>query len=204
MNKIYKVIWSKAKNCYVVASELAKRSGKSAQKAIVGAIITGILSVGMAGDVLAAEFGYSYDAAALLTAVANDENTGLGFSLIRGDRRANVLNYHLGINYVRRYDAATGTSWYEYQAGFYDASGNFTQLRDAQSNPLGDGTLETAYEIIKNRPGTTYTYRTGSGRQVTVTFVSGFYFDNTSMYSYLKDVRGYSDETVGKLMLTDD
>ena len=35
MNKIYKVIWSKAKNCYVVASELAKRSGKSAQKAIL-------------------------------------------------------------------------------------------------------------------------------------------------------------------------
>lgn len=29
MNKIYKVIWSKAKNCYVVASELAKRNSKS-------------------------------------------------------------------------------------------------------------------------------------------------------------------------------
>lgn len=28
MNKIYKVIWSKAKNCYVVVSELAKRNGK--------------------------------------------------------------------------------------------------------------------------------------------------------------------------------
>ena len=28
MNKIYKVIWSKAKNCYVVVSEIAKRNGK--------------------------------------------------------------------------------------------------------------------------------------------------------------------------------
>ncbi|MBR1661726.1 MAG: YadA-like family protein [Acidaminococcaceae bacterium] len=28
MNKIYKVIWSKARNCYVVVSELAKRNGK--------------------------------------------------------------------------------------------------------------------------------------------------------------------------------
>ncbi len=28
MNKIYRVIWSKAKNCYVVVSELAKRNGK--------------------------------------------------------------------------------------------------------------------------------------------------------------------------------
>ena len=29
MNKIYKVIWSKARNCYVVVSELAKRNGKN-------------------------------------------------------------------------------------------------------------------------------------------------------------------------------
>ena len=28
MNKIYKVVWSKAKHCYVVASELAKRNTK--------------------------------------------------------------------------------------------------------------------------------------------------------------------------------
>ena len=28
MNKIYKVVWSKAKHCYVVTSELAKRNGK--------------------------------------------------------------------------------------------------------------------------------------------------------------------------------
>lgn len=28
MNKIYKVIWSRVRNCYVVVSELAKRAGK--------------------------------------------------------------------------------------------------------------------------------------------------------------------------------
>ena len=28
MNKIYKVIWSKIRNCYVVVSELAKRNAK--------------------------------------------------------------------------------------------------------------------------------------------------------------------------------
>ena len=28
MNKIYKVVWSKAKHCYVVTSELAKRNTK--------------------------------------------------------------------------------------------------------------------------------------------------------------------------------
>lgn len=29
MNKIFKVIWSKSRNCYVVASELAKGTSKS-------------------------------------------------------------------------------------------------------------------------------------------------------------------------------
>lgn len=29
MNKIYKVIWSKVKGCYVVASEFATRNGKT-------------------------------------------------------------------------------------------------------------------------------------------------------------------------------
>ena len=28
MNKIYKVIWSKARNCYIVVSEMAKRKVK--------------------------------------------------------------------------------------------------------------------------------------------------------------------------------
>ena len=28
MNKIYKVIWSKVRNCYVAVSEIAKRNGK--------------------------------------------------------------------------------------------------------------------------------------------------------------------------------
>ena len=28
MNKIYKLIWSKVRNCYVAVSEIAKRNGK--------------------------------------------------------------------------------------------------------------------------------------------------------------------------------
>ena len=38
MNKIYKVIWSKAKNCYVVVSELAKRVSRSASPAKAGRV----------------------------------------------------------------------------------------------------------------------------------------------------------------------
>ena len=41
MNKIYKVIWSKVKNCWVVASELAKSHTKSPKSGIVGEAVLG-------------------------------------------------------------------------------------------------------------------------------------------------------------------
>ena len=39
MNKIYKVIWSKARQCYVVASELARRKGKSRSSSILRLLV---------------------------------------------------------------------------------------------------------------------------------------------------------------------
>ncbi|MDD7380626.1 MAG: ESPR domain-containing protein, partial [Succiniclasticum sp.] len=46
MNKIYKVIWSKVKGCYVVVSELAKRhsKGKSLKSAASLVALTAILA----------------------------------------------------------------------------------------------------------------------------------------------------------------
>lgn len=35
LNHIYKVIWSKTKNAWVVVSEIAKRDGKSSVKSVV-------------------------------------------------------------------------------------------------------------------------------------------------------------------------
>ena len=59
MNRIYKVIWSKAKNCYVVASELAKRHTKgsgtrSLSRAAVTLGVVAGLTVGMTGSAWAA------------------------------------------------------------------------------------------------------------------------------------------------------
>ena len=39
MNKIYKVVWSKVRNCYVAVSEIEKRNGKC------GAVVEGETSV---------------------------------------------------------------------------------------------------------------------------------------------------------------
>ena len=90
MNKIYKVIWSKAKNCYVVASELAKRhtKGSGARSLNRAAVTLGIvagLTVGMTGSAWAA------DETRVVTSVVS-AGTGTGFqitvseaSLVAGD-----------------------------------------------------------------------------------------------------------------------
>lgn len=55
MNRVYKVIWSKAKHCYVVTSEIAKGYGKSAGSKGVKVLLSGLvaLSIAMGGYGLA-------------------------------------------------------------------------------------------------------------------------------------------------------
>ena len=62
MNKIYKVIWSKVRNCYVAVSEIAKRNGKSctsvncgakANRGHAGMALALALSLSMAGGGIA-------------------------------------------------------------------------------------------------------------------------------------------------------
>ena len=58
MNKVFKVIWSKTKNCYVVASEMAKSHTKSPKtgvinRALVCSVLAGLLSIGNLSTVFA-------------------------------------------------------------------------------------------------------------------------------------------------------
>ena len=72
MNKIYKVIWSKARNCYVVVSELAKRNGKcssSLNKKIIAAFLA-------AGMTMAATV--SVEAAGVVGVTSNGSITRVG------------------------------------------------------------------------------------------------------------------------------
>ena len=55
MNRVYKIVWSKAKNAYVVTSELAKNhtknaSGKMVKTALTAAVGMGVLMGGYAAD----------------------------------------------------------------------------------------------------------------------------------------------------------
>ena len=61
MNKIYKVIWSKTRNCYVVASELAKRHTKSPtaggmNRAVVAGVLACVLSCGVVTPAYAVDY----------------------------------------------------------------------------------------------------------------------------------------------------
>ena len=61
MNKIFKVVWSKVKHCYVVVSEIAKVNGKSSVKAVATAVAVAVMLGG--GTALAADVnfeGHSY------------------------------------------------------------------------------------------------------------------------------------------------
>ena len=69
MNKIYKVVWSKAKQCYVVASELAKRLTKAPKseifsKVLVAGMLVCVLNVGIFGHVFA-ETHIRYDTSSI-------------------------------------------------------------------------------------------------------------------------------------------
>ena len=58
MNKIYKIIWSKARNCYVVVSEIAKRNGKcssSMNKKLIAAFLAAGTVMSVTGSAWAAE-----------------------------------------------------------------------------------------------------------------------------------------------------
>ena len=70
MNKVYKVVWNKARNCYVVASELAKRKTKSPKsgvfnKTLVAGILASVLSFSTIASVDAATNYQSLSAAGI-------------------------------------------------------------------------------------------------------------------------------------------
>ena len=58
MNKIYRVIWSKTKNCYIVVSEYAKRCGKcssSLNKKLIAAFLAAGTVMSVTGSAWAEE-----------------------------------------------------------------------------------------------------------------------------------------------------
>lgn len=54
MNKIFKVVWSKTKECYVVVSEVAKNNG--GKKKVLASVLAGLAMAGIVHPVH--QFGF--------------------------------------------------------------------------------------------------------------------------------------------------
>ncbi|MDU5530290.1 ESPR-type extended signal peptide-containing protein, partial [Negativicoccus succinicivorans] len=98
MNKIYKLVWSKVRNTYVVASEIAKGHGKNAsatgerkllKTAVITAIMGGCLMTGgLASAALTPEQQAVYDAV-----LHELENNGIHYVSVKGTSKDSGSNY---------------------------------------------------------------------------------------------------------------
>lgn len=109
MNKIYKVIWSKVKNCYVVVSEIARNHGKehSSRKNIPGGVYS-----------LALALGLSLSSVPLVSAAAS--NTGNASA----NQAVNIED--------KTETTAQGSDAY----ATYDSQGNLIVGKDNQVSPI--------------------------------------------------------------------
>lgn len=101
MNKIYKVIWSKARNCYVVVSEIAKRNGKNAATtdkrrkmttALALSAMAVLLNLGTVAGVEAGVIVHTWDGFGSLIQSGNSHATG-GHALAIGQDVGNAAGY---------------------------------------------------------------------------------------------------------------
>ena len=85
MNKIFKVIWSKSRNCYVVASELAKGTSKSTS---TGRMAKRAALAAVAALLLFPVGGYSYAAGITIGTATINDSTGKQITVFTGDSKA--------------------------------------------------------------------------------------------------------------------
>ena len=149
MNKIFKVIWSKSKQCYVVVSELAKNT--TGKKKIVVASIFAAMVAGQAMQVDATS-GSFYDTGAIKGAIAigkagstapqaTDENAIAIGQAARANGRGGVA---LG-NDTRSAQNAIAAAWDSQATGKNSvAVGTGTRAKGLSSTAVGDGAQATA------------------------------------------------------------
>ena len=158
MNKIYKVVWSKLKSCYVVTSEFGKSrtkssgSGKRAGKAAVAAVaLTAFLScTGLAG-------------AAYNVTVGSDGKLPSGTPVIAGDASDLLTKTDANTTYLTKADAGTT---YLTKA---DANTNYATktdlLKEETDRKLADTALDGRIGQVENKT-TNISYNAGGGTNV--------------------------------------
>ena len=177
MNHVYKVVWSKAKNCYVVASELAKRHTKSAgssamNRTLVAGVLACVLSCGAVFPAYAAGDPVTYDD-------ASKESITLQGPTGTGTKLTGLADGELS---AASTDAVTGAQLYATQQQFDDfqsaLSRNNTSIARAQTDinniKSANIVLQSDVNTLKTQVETGFNVTIGGAKIKTVNPDSNF------------------------------
>ena len=124
MNRIYKVVWSKAKNCYTVVSEIAKRHGKGNRARTCAAAF-------LAAFVLTGVMGMSEVQAAVInanTVTIDDSGNVAGANSIQ----TNVLNAKYNLSVGTANPSGSMPFFVNSNGAFYAANGKLVVDKDGK------------------------------------------------------------------------
>ena len=108
MNKIYRVIWSKVRNCYVVVSEMAKRNGKCSSS-LNKKIIASFLAAGLVAALpMGVEAAIAISATGPNTVVTTSATANGTDSIAIGNGATTSANYSIAIGYYAGKNKTTG------------------------------------------------------------------------------------------------
>ena len=166
MNKIYKVIWSKVKSCYVVVSEIAGSNGKSrrgrATKSALAGVLTVMLGFGgiVGGEAATVNDGDTLNGSTHIT-VTKDEGTNtitISATGLATTDEVTDLNTKVDANTgkINANTAKIGENKTKIDANTGKINTNITNINanTAQINALK--TLTTKAGLDANRPGVKY------------------------------------------------
>ncbi len=114
MNKIFKVIWSKSKQCYVVVSELAKNT--TGKKKI---IVASILAALMAGQAMQVEAGGSFSGTGHISSTGIAISAGTSKAEASGDNSVAIGRAKANSNGAVAIGSDTESAHNAFSAGFY-------------------------------------------------------------------------------------
>ena len=169
MNKVYKVIWSKARNCYVVVSELAKRNGKcssSLNKKIIAAFLAAGMTMAATVSVEAVPAVMSVG-----TATGTDSVAGGQGALATGAYSVAVGNYAIASTpntTLANLANAQMMAYNALQATIKDQFTGYNAMYGAVRNATDYAALVTALYNVMNSASSTTAAKTAANNCITM------------------------------------
>lgn len=143
MNRIYKVVWSKAKNCYTVVSEITKRHGKGNRaRTCATAFLAALALTGFMG--MSEAQATDVNATRVNASVVNTNALNAKYNLSVGEMAGNGLMPFF-VNSNGAFYAANNNFSVDKDGAFYAAKNNFSVDKDgnvkAASGEIGGVTI---------------------------------------------------------------